>query len=97
MWGVTSNAPDLTHLKPSPTWAGWGPGALYISHPPPQAEGSAPCNPYIHNPLDRLRAPRRRAITSSEKGLNSYIPCVYNLSIARTLPLHTYPPLYCQA
>ena len=97
MWGVTSNAPDLTHLKPSPTWAGWGPGALYISHPPPQAEGSAPCNPYIHNPLDRLRAPRRRAVTSSEKGMNSYILCAYNLSIARTLPLHTYPPLYCQA
>ena len=39
MWGVTSNAPDLMYLKPFITWVGWGPGALYISHPPPQAEG----------------------------------------------------------
>ena len=91
MWGVTSNAPDLMYLKPFITWVGWGPGALYISHPLHRQKGSAPCNPYTHNPLDRLRAPRRRAFTSSEKGLNSYICCAYNLSIARTLPLHTYP------
>ena len=37
MWGV--NAPDLMYLKPFITWAGWVPGALYISHPPPQAQG----------------------------------------------------------
>ena len=72
MWGVTSNAPDLTHLKPSPAWAGWGPGALYISHPPPLAQGFAPLvTPHAYNPIDRLRAPRHRAFTSTVKGLNS--------------------------
>ena len=30
-----------------------------------------PVTSHTYNPVDRLRAPRRRAITSSEKGLNS--------------------------
>ena len=30
------------------TWAGRGPGALYISHPPPHAQGFAPPVTHTH-------------------------------------------------
>ena len=66
MASVTSNVPLLMYIEPYVTEGSRGPGALYISHPLLWDKGSHLCNP-----VDRLRAPRRRAVTSSEKGLNS--------------------------
>ena len=70
MASVTSNVPLLMYLKSLVTWVGWGPGALYISHPLLRDKGSHPCN-FMQNTVDRLRAPGCRVVTSSEKGLNS--------------------------
>ena len=72
MASVTSNVTLLMYLKPLVTWAGWGPGALYISHPLLWDRGwHFSKHTHTYNPVNRLRAPRRRVVTSSEKGLNS--------------------------
>ena len=61
------------NIEPCVTEGSWGPSALYISHPPPLGQGFAlsVIHTHTYNPVDRLWTPRRRAITSSEKGLNS--------------------------
>ena len=68
--------------------------ALYISHPSPLAQGFAiRCNT-THISLDRESFSehlRRRAVTTSEWGLNSYM-CVYARAVAGTLP-SPYVPL----
>src|SRR3954464_8916893 len=81
------------YIKPLVTWAGWGPGELYISHPP--STGTRVRNFVTHTHVIQSTAsglrdvglllPQRRARTRKT-------PCAYNYSIARILPLHTYPP-----
>ena len=48
------------YLKPFVTWAGWGLGALYISHPPPLAQGFTP--PVTHTRIIQSTASGHRDV-----------------------------------
>ena len=74
MASVTSNVPLLMYIEPCVTEGSRGPGTLDIGHSPPMRQGFTSfvnTDTHTHNPVDHLRAPRRRVVTSSEKYLNS--------------------------